>query len=476
LSWRRFLCGGWIENKTDSGGIQHALLSREIHSLRREWSLTLRITIKKGLDIPLSGVPEQSIYPAQEVNTVALLGADFIGLKPKFLVNPGDRVGLGQPLFFDKHDPLVQYTAPGGGTITAINRGARRVLQSVVIELDEGAAEEKRFTAFNGEELAGLGENTVKDVLLNSGLWTALRTRPYSRVPHSSSRPRALFVTAIDTQPLAANPQVIIDGHREAFGHGLRVIAQLTTGPVYLCTGLGWQIDEPAIDRLQRVEFAGAHPAGLPGTHIHYLFPVSAEGAVWHIGYQDVIAIGKLFTTGRVWTERVIALGGAAVTRPRLLRTRSGASIEDLVRGEISEPMPCRVVSGSVLSGRTVTGVLAFLGHYHQQLSVIRENGTKRRLFGWFRSPGGKETVTTALHGRPTAMLPVGDFEHVMPLDILPAPLLRALLVKDTDLAQALGCLELDEEDLALCSYVCPAKYDYAAVLRINLEQIEREG
>jgi Na+-transporting NADH:ubiquinone oxidoreductase subunit A len=436
----------------------------------------LRITIKKGLDIPLLGMPEQSIHPAQNVNAVALLGADFMGLKPKILVSPGDRVGLGQPLFQDKQDPLVQYTAPGSGIIVAVNSGKRRVLQSVVIELDEDAAEEKRFTAFNGEELSGLDQNTVAEVLLSSGLWTALRTRPYSRVPHSSSRPRALFVTAIDTQPLAANPQVIIDCHRDAFGHGLRVIAQLTTGPVYLCTGMDWQINEPAIDRLQRVEFAGVHPAGLPGTHIHHLFPVSAEGAVWHVGYQDVIAIGKLFTSGRIWTERVIALGGASVTRPRLLRTRSGASIDDLMRSEISEPIPYRVVSGSVLSGRNATGTQAFLGHYHQQVSVIRENGDKHRLFGWLRSPGGKETITTALHGRPTAMLPVGDFERVMPLDILPAPLLRALLVKDTDLAQALGCLELDEEDLALCSYVCPAKYDYGAVLRINLKQIEREG
>jgi Na+-transporting NADH:ubiquinone oxidoreductase subunit A len=436
----------------------------------------LRITIKKGLDISLLGVPEQLIHPAQDVSAVALLGADFIGLKPKLLVSPGDRVELGQPLFEDKQDSLVQYTAPGSGTIVAINRGARRVLQSVVIELDEGAAEEKYFTAFHGEELSGLGGNRVAEVLLDSGLWTALRTRPYSRVPHSSSRPSALFVTAIDTQPLAANPQVIIDCYREAFHHGLCVIAQLTTGPVYLCTGVDWPIEAPAIDRLQRVEFAGVHPAGLPGTHIHHLFPVGAEGTVWHIGYQDVIAIGKLFTAGRIWTERVIALGGTSVIKPRLLRTRLGASIEDLVRSEISESVPYRVVSGSVLSGRAATGPQTFLGHYHQQVSVIRENGHKRRLFGWLRPLSRTETISTALHGRPTAMLPVGDFERVIPLDILPVPLLRALLVKDTDLAQALGCLELDEEDLALCSYVCPAKYDYGAVLRINLEQIEREG
>ncbi len=436
----------------------------------------MRITIKKGLDIPLPGKPEQFIYPAQDVTAVALLGADFGGLKPKLLVSPGDRVGLGQPLFHDKHDPLVKYTAPASGTIAAINRGARRVLQSVVIALDEGAGEDRRFPIFNGEALAELGEHTVRDVLLSSGLWTALRTRPYNRVPHSASHPCALFVTAIDTQPLAANPQVIIDCHRKAFRDGLRVIARLTTGPVYLCTERDGQVDDPMIDRLQVVAFSGPHPAGLPGTHINHLFPVSAEKSVWHIGYQDVIAIGKLFTSGQVWTERVVALGGASVIRPRLLQTRLGASIDDLVRGEIAGHTPCRIISGSVLSGHIATEVQAYLGHYHRQVSVIHENKKRRRLFGWFRAPGGNESFTTALHGRPTAMIPVGDFERVMPLDILPVPLLRALLVRDTDLAQNLGCLDLAEEDLALCSYVCPAKYDYGSVLRINLDQIEREG
>ena len=436
----------------------------------------MRITSKKGLDIPLPGKPEQSIYPAQDVTTVALLGADFHGLKPKLLVSPGDRVGLGQPLLHDKHDPLVKYTTPAGGTVMAIHRGERRVLQSVVIALDDDAGKEQRFPAFNGEELAGLGGSTVRELLLSSGLWTALRTRPYNRVPHSGSYPDALFVTAIDTQPLAANPHVIIDAHRQAFCHGLRVIAQLTTGPVYLCTGVDGQIDDPMIDRLQPVVFSGPHPAGLPGTHIHHLFPVSAEKPVWHIGYQDVIAIGKLFTSGQLWTERIVALAGASVTRPRLLETRLGASIDDLVRGEIAEHTPCRIISGSVLDGHTATGVQAYLGRYHHQVSVIHENEKKRRLFGWLRPPGGNESFTSALHGRPTAMVPVGDFEHVMPLDILPVPLLRALLVRDTDLAQELGCLDLAEEDLALCSYVCPAKYDYGSVLRINLDQIEREG
>lgn len=446
------------------------------------------IRLKKGLDIPLAGKPEQSIYPAQRVTSVALLGTDFVGLKPKLWVNPGDSVSLGQTLFHDKRDPQIQYTAPGSGTVVAVNRGARRVLQSIVIALDEAAvgntaegsadhhAGENTFPIFHAEALTALDEHTVREQLLSSGLWTALRTRPFNRVPHSRSHPQAIFITAMDTRPLSANPQVIIDAQHEAFGHGLQIIAKLTTGPVYLCTACNKKIATPVIDRLQQVTFSGPHPAGLVGTHINHLHPVSIEKPVWHIGYQDVIAIGKLFTHGKIYTERVVALGGPAVNHPRLLKTRLGANIDELLHAEIAPGISCRHISGSVLDGRTVSNTQAYLGRYHQQISVLADNPKRRRLFGWLRALGSDARFTTAQHGRPTAMLPVNDFERVMPLDILPSPLLRALLVRDSDLAQQLGCLDLAEEDLALCAYVCPAKYDYGSALRINLEQIERQG
>lgn len=449
------------------------------------------ITLKKGLDLDLPGRPEQSLHAALPVSSVALLGADYVGLKPRLLVAPGDRVSLGQPLFHDKHDPQVQYTAPGSGSVRAVHRGERRVLQSVVIALDENTGEEKSFAAFDSRELASLAEDTVRDILYASGLWTALRTRPYNRVPHSSTRPQALFVTAIDTQPLAADPQVVIEQQNEAFHHGLRVLARLTPGPLYLCSARNSRITPPGdIEGLQTVGFSGPHPAGLPGTHIHHLFPVSAARCVWHIGYQDVIAIGRLFTNGRIDCSRVVALGGPMISQPRLLQTRQGAAIADLLAGERchttdddtaeclsdGEAGRCRIISGSVLNGHSASGALAYLGRYHQQISVIREGSRRRRLFGWLRGPAGDDTFSTARHGRATAMVPGADFERVMPLDILPVPLLRALLVRDTAQAQDLGCLELAEEDLALCAYVCPAKYDYGAALRTNLDQIEREG
>ncbi len=441
----------------------------------------LKIKIKKGLDIQLSGSPEQVIDDAPPVNHVALLTSDFKGLKARLLVKAGDTVGLGQPLFFSKQDSQVQFTSPGNGKIAEINIGARRALQSVVIELDnrgldKSSTAEKHFTSFKAEELAQLEEGVVREVLLSSGMWTTLRTRPNSQIPHSQAKADAIFVTAIDTQPLAADPQVILKEHQHAFNQGLIILSRLTSGTVFLCTGQHWSADEVNLNRLQRVEFSGPHPAGLVGTHIHHLFPVDANRSVWHIGYQDVIAIAKLFTSGRIWSERVVALAGPAVTKPRLLRTRAGASIQELLSSEIDDELDHRVISGSVLSGHTAQGSHAYLGHYHQQITLINKSENRSRLFGWLRRPLIKELFSTSLHGRPTAMIPVADFERVMPLDILPSPLLRALLVKDTDRAQDLGCLELDEEDLALCSYVCPAKYDYGAVLRLNLEQIERDG
>ena len=403
----------------------------------------------------------------------------------------GDRVGLGQPLFVDKRDPQVQYCSPGQGTVTAINRGARRVLESVVIRLKDSGADDVCFDPLSDQQMSTLDRDQVAGRLQQSGLWTAFRTRPFSRVPPSFSSPCSIFVTAIDTRPFAADPALVVRDDSAAFVSGLRVLPLLTAGSVYLCTGPGWNIETPDIERLQTVEFSGPHPAGLPGTHIHHLDPVGADRVAWHIAYQDVIAIGKLFTSGSIHTTRIIALGGDCLEKPRLVKTRLGASIDELLDGEIRCPDACRVISGSVLGGRSASGGLAYLGRYHHQVTVIREGGDKH-LFGWVglfprrytaalaRLPGvgqeRKQSFSTSQNGRFSGMIPIRVFEKVMPLDILPSPLFRALMVKDTDQAQALGCLELDEEDLALSSFVCPAKYDYGRVLRINLDQIEREG
>lgn len=449
----------------------------------------MHFSIKKGLDLPISGKPEQTIYDGNKVNSVAILGNEYVGMRPTMMVEEGQKVKLGQPLFTDKKNPGVQFTSPGAGTVKAINRGAKRILQSVVIELE--GDDEVTFQQYDSDSLDNLKRADITKNLIDSGLWLALRTRPYSRSPAIDAVPHAIFVTAIDTNPLAADPSIIINEHAEDFKHGLTILSQLTEGKVYVCQAPDTALPVNQKSNIEVHTFSGPHPAGLAGTHIHMLDPVGVNKSVWTIGYQDVVAIGKLFTTGRLWVERVISFAGPLVNKPRLIRTRLGASTQDLVFGEVQN-IQSRIISGSVLHGHTANNWAAYLGRFHNQISVIAE-GVERELLGWIR-PGGKGkfsslnvffssilgqkevALTTSQNGSPRAMVPVGVFERVMPLDILPTQLLRSLLVKDTDTAQALGCLELDEEDLSLCSFVCSGKYDYGPALRTNLTQIEIEG
>jgi Na+-transporting NADH:ubiquinone oxidoreductase subunit A len=447
----------------------------------------MHIKIKKGLNIPLPGAPEQSISPGPDVTSVAVFGPDTNDLKPRMLVAEGDRVKLGQTIFTDKANPGVNFTSPGSGIVAAVNRGERRVLQSVVIKLD--GDDEVEFAKYPASALADLDSDAVRKNLLDSGLWTALRTRPFSKIPAPDADARAIFVTAIDTNPLAADPAIIIARDPEAFTNGLTILSRLTDGPVYTCTAHNAGIDCPDTDKIRHAEFSGPHPSGLAGTHIHFLEPVSEQKIVWHIGYQDVIAIGKLFTTGRLPVDLVVSLGGPKVNNPRLITTRLGANTSDLVRGEI-EAGNVRVIAGSVLNGHRASGWAAYLGRYDDQLTVLEE-GTPREFLSFLRPGIGKFSaarvyvgelfgkklrMTTSQNGSPRAMVSIGSFEQVMPLDILPTPLLKAILVRDTDGARALGCLELDEEDLALCSYVCNGKYEYGPHLRKTLHEIEVNG
>ncbi|WP_394200546.1 Na(+)-translocating NADH-quinone reductase subunit A [Shewanella waksmanii] len=450
-------------------------------------SIQLKI-IKKGLDVPIAGEPVQQISPSPQPSQVALLGEEYVGLKPTMMVEVGDKVAKGQVLFEDKKSPGVCYTAPASGTISAINRGERRVLQSVVIDCDN-ADNQIRFDT--PETLAQLDRDTAQALLVKSGLWTALRTRPFSRVPQLDAEAAAIFVTAMDTNPLAANPRIIIAEQQQAFSDGLAVLTSLTPGPVYLCTDEGEALPGHEHPGVEVRYFGGVHPAGLVGTHIHFTLSASIERPVWHIGYQDVIAFGKLFTTGELYTDRVVALAGPSVLKPRLVRTQLGAQLSQLVAGEVKEGHH-RVVSGSVLSGHTALSTHDYLGRFHQQVCVLEEDA-QHRLLPWIHGGTNIFSITRAVVSRFTrkkrlfdmtthtggsarAMMAFGQLDRVMPLDILPTLLVRDLVVKDTDEAQALGALELDEEDLALCTFVCPGKYDFGKELRACLDIIEREG
>ncbi len=442
--------------------------------------------IKKGLDLPITGAPSQVISEGNQVSSVAVFGRDYIDMKPTMMVKEGDRVKLGQTLFTDKKNQGVHFTSPGCGVVKSINRGAKRALRNVVIELD--GDDQIEFSKYPADQLANLDEADVVNNLTESGLWTAFKTRPFSKIPAPATKPAAIHVSVMDTNPLAADPMVVIAEDAQAFKEGLIVISRLTDGKVYVSKAVDTDVDVP--DMVEVNEFSGPHPAGLSGTHMHFINPVNTKNIAWTIGYQDVIAIGKLFITGYLNVERVVSLAGPKVIKPRLIKTRLGANTEELVRKEI-ETGEVRIISGSVFSGQKTHNWASYLGRYHVQISVLQE-GRERQLFGWLNPAGEKFSFTNALfssfnrkkkmamdtsaHGSPRAMVPIGVYEGVMPLDILPTQLLRALVVMDVDAAESLGALELDEEDLALCSFVDSGKHDFGRALRANLAHIEKEG
>lgn len=445
--------------------------------------------ITKGLNVPISGKPEQQISDHTKPSKVAVLGRDFHDLRPAMKVQEGDHVKLGQVLFTDRKNEGINFTSPGAGTVEAINRGPRRVLNSVVIKLDHDE-EAVDFGSHTVDELSALEADAIRGKLQESGQWLSFRTRPYSRPPTADSQPASIFVNAMDTRPLAADPMVVLAEEDEAFQQGLLLISKLAP-KVFVCHQAGTEPSHVKSIKVSYHAFDGVHPAGLPGTHIHLLDPVSDAKTVWHINYQDVIAIAKLFTTGHLSTERVISLAGPALTNPHLIRTRLGACTDEMVQGELkSDTQQVRVISGSVLGGHRSAGWSAYLGRYNLQVSVIDE-GQPRAFLHWlnpwlkqfsvlnvfFNKLSGANTeyaMSSTRHGSERAMVPIGNYEEVVPLDILPTQLLRALLTRDTVLAQELGALELDEEDLALCTFVCHGKYEYGPALRECLRMIEK--
>ncbi|OIQ17107.1 MAG: NADH:ubiquinone reductase (Na(+)-transporting) subunit A [Bacteriovorax sp. MedPE-SWde] len=446
------------------------------------------IHIKKGLDLPINGKPAQKIEVGPQVTKVALTGPDYVGMKPTMLVQVGDTVKIGQPLFSCKKVEGVVYTSPANGKVLEINRGERRVFQTLVIEVT--GSEQVEFSNYSAKSIKDFSKEETQKLLVESGLWAALRTRPFSKAPALGSEPKSIFITAMDTNPLAADPAVVIAENSEDFANGVEVISKLTDGRTYLCKAAGTNIPAPSTTKVEVKEFAGVHPAGNVGTHIHFVDPVHSAKTVWHMGYQDVIAVGKLFKTGKLSNERVIAIAGPKAVNPTLVRTVVGAHLGEVTSGKVGSG-EVRVVTGSVLGGRKMEGAYAFLGAFHNQISLLEED-REREFLGWHAPglrkfslkrtflhwliPGQTFDLTTKVHGSDRAMVPVGSYEQVMPLDILPTQLLRALVTNDTDHAQELGCLELDEEDIALCTFASPGKVDFGPALRNNLTIIEKEG
>ena len=446
------------------------------------------ISIRKGLNLPITGEPDQEKIKELKTKKVALLGADYIGMKPTMAVAKGDTVKKGQLLFTDKKMNEVKFTSPASGKVVAINRGERRVFESVVIEVS--GEDEETFTSYAPSDLDNISEEKVKPQLIDSGLWTSLRARPYSKVANPADRPKSIFINVSDSNPLAVDPSLFVRAHIEAFKAGVKAISALTD-QVFVCGNdetVNLVYAGNVSPKVQLAQFLGPHPSGLVGTHIHFLDPVNESKTVWHINYADVVSVGYLFLTGKIFTERLISLAGPAVKEPMLIKTTLGADVNEIV-GDNKADVENRIISGSVFSGNAIKDSTAFLGRYHNQISILAEN--KERVFLGWQTPGfdsfstkrtflsklnplKKFAFTTNTNGSPRAMVPIGMYENVMPLDILPAHLLRALVVKDTESAVNLGAIELDEEDVALCTFVCPGKTDYGPILRENLVLIEK--
>ena len=449
------------------------------------------IKIKKGLNIPINGKPAEEINDSKNSRSVAILGDDYIGMKPTMLVKEGDEVKLGQGLFEDKKNPGVIFTSPAGGKIESINRGERRALQSVVIEINKDE-ESLEFKSFLENELNQATSDEVRDQLIVSGLWTSFRTRPYSKIPLIDSSPSNLFISALDTQPLSPNPEMIINLKKQSFDFGLLVLKKLLDCPIHISISEDSNLSLSEDDNVKLHTVSGPHPAGLVGTQMHFISPASLSNINWSIGYQDLIAIGQLFETGKINVERIISIAGPQVNKPAYFQTRLGACSDELTAGELTQ-RENRIISGSVISGREAIGPYAYLGRYHNQISVVAEPNSKDREFMNWLIPGPRKfskiplflsslfpnkifKFKALMNGSDRPIVPIGVYEEVLPLNLLPSMLLRNVVLMDTEKIQALGGLELDEEDLSLCSFVCPGKYDFGSLLRAGLTKIEIEG
>ena len=424
----------------------------------------MRVNIKKVPGLRIGNTPDSAIDASKSSRSCSLLGRDYPGARLQVLADETSPVKAGEAVLCDRQRPQVLLTSPVSGTVSAVRRGARRRLISVEITSD-GKGDSIQF-----DIPANPDRDSIKHLMLQSGLWATLRTRPFGHIPDPGRDPKALLVTAIDTQPLAPDPAVIISEYNSQFSLGLKTLCDLVDTPVHLCkaANVEFRPEEPC--RVSVSSFADQHPAGLVGRHIHSLCPIGFNGKeVWHINYQDVISLGQLFRTGKPWYERVISLAGSAVKNPRLMTVPLGAAIDDITAGELGAKS-FRVISGSVLSGHTSIGHEASLGQRHRQVTALIEASSPQSNASYgslFYAGRGDES---------DALIPTTDLDSVAPPGILAVPLLRALIVGDVERARDLGALELVEEDVALLSYTCPSKTNYGPLLRNMLDQIYREG
>jgi len=444
------------------------------------------ITIKKGLDINLAGEAEKTINEI-EAGMYAIKPTDFVGVFPKLLVQEGDIVKAGTLLFYDKYRDNIKFSSPVSGTVKEIKRGAKRVLLEIKIEADT----KQEFVDFGAADPNKLDREKIVAKLLESGVWPVIRQRPYTVIADPTLDPKAIFISAFDTNPLAPDFDLIIHGQGEAFQAGLDALKKLTSGIVHLNLPAGVTSSKVFTNFKKCTDqyVKGPNPAGNVGPQINKIDPINKGEVVWHLRPQEVLTIGKLFLEGKFNAERIIALTGSEVLKPHYFKTKIGSSIPEMVKSNLAEGK-LRFISGNALTGRIISKD-GFVGFYDSQVTVLPE-GDYYEFVGWALPGFGKFSfsksfptflngkskkyrVDTNLHGGERAFVMTGHYEQVFPMDIYPMQLLKAIMIEDIDAMENLGIYEVDEEDFALCEFIDTSKTEMQAIVRKGLDMMRKE-
>ena len=442
------------------------------------------IKLRKGLNIKLKGSAEKALDKLPVPATVALKPTDFPGLTPKLSVKVDAEVKAGDALFYDKYHPEILFTAPLGGKVISINRGERRKILEVVISTDEKVGS----AAFTKADPSGLSAEEVKEQILKSGLWPFIKKRPYGIIANPEEKPKAIYISTFDTAPLAPDYNFVMEGQMETFQTGVNALAKLTEGKVNLGVNAGSAFT--SVKNVVVNSFEGPHPAGNVGIQIANTNPINKGEVVWTINVQDVLFIGRLFETGNVDFTRTVALAGSEVKTPKYVQTVLGAPMKDLVDGKlIKTDYNKRIISGNVLTGTKVSEK-CFLSYYDSLVSVIPE-GDEYEFLGWADPGFNKFSATKAyfgklfpkkeytmnanIHGGERAFVLSNQYEKLVPMDILPVYLLKAILVNDIDKMENFGIYEVVEEDFALCEYACTSKIEVQKILREGINTMIKE-
>ena len=444
------------------------------------------IKLRKGLDINLKGKAAAEVKPVKEPGFYALCPDDFTGVSPKVVVKEQEYVMAGGPLFIDKNHPEVKFVSPVSGVVTSVERGARRKVMSITVE----AAAEQDFEEFGRKEVASMDAQAVKEALLESGMFAFVRQRPYDVIADPSVAPRAIFVSAFDSSPLAPDFEFVLKGQEADFQTGLSALAKIAK--TYL--GVSVHQTSSALTGAKDVAvtvFDGPHPAGNVGVQVNHIAPVNKGETVWTVDPQAVIFIGRLFNTGRVDLTRTVALTGSEVLKPAYCKLKVGALLTNVFAGNVTPDSELRYISGNVLTGKQISAN-GFLGAFHSQLTVIPEGSGVHEMLGWIMPRTGnfsvshsyfswlsgrkKEYVLDArVKGGERHMIMSNEYDRVFPMDILPEYLIKAIIAGDIDRMEALGIYEVAPEDFALCEFVCSSKMELQRIVREGLDMLRKE-